>query len=464
MTRVLFLTHEVIGRKMAGPAIRCCELARQLVGHCEVTVATPMPIDEAFEAPFRVVSFDDDPIRLRSLAEAADVIVLQGLMHRRYPLLTKLGKFLVADLYDPFIFESYPGFLAQPDGGATDYLHFWDVMNEQMELADFSICASDRQRDMWIGRYCALGRLTPALFERDPSFRSLIDVIPFGVSDTPPRHEKRVLKGVVPGISETDKVLLWGGGIWNWFDPLTVIRAVARLAETRQDIKLYFLGVKPPNPEIPEMEMATEAVRLAEALGVKDRFVFFNHGWVPYDERQNYLLEADVGISSHFDSIETRFSFRTRVLDYLWAGLPLITTEGDAMAELTRARELGIVTRFESVDDWAAAISRLVDDPAQAERARANVRAQAEAFRWSTVAVPLRRYCEAPAHAPRALWSVSKHYRPWDDPSSLVGLGAKALRVLKTGGPQLLLAKGRRFLAKHLPASSSSSSRKAPLP
>lgn len=463
MTRVLFLTHEVIGRRMAGPAIRCCELARQLVDVCDVTVATPMPLDDAFDAPFKTVSFEDDPVRLRALAEASDVIVLQGLMHRRYPLLTKLGKYLVTDLYDPFIFESYPGFISQPDGGATDFLHFWDVMNEQMELADFSVCASDRQRDMWIGRYCALGRLTPSLFQRDPSFRSLVDVVPFGISDTAPRHEKRVLKGVVPGIAPDDKVLLWGGGIWNWFDPLTVIRAVARLAETRQDIKLYFLGVKPPNPEIPEMEMATRAVQLAEELGVKDRFVFFNHGWVPYDERQNYLLEADIGISSHFDSIETRFSFRTRVLDYLWAGLPLITTEGDAMAELTTQRELGIVTRFESVEDWASAISRLVDDPAFAARAGRNVRAQAEAFRWSKVALPLRNYCEAPSRAPQALWSVSKHFRPWDEASSLLGAGAKALRVLRTGGPRLLIAKGRRFLAKHLPASSPSS-RKAPRP
>ena len=74
------------------------------------------------------------------------------------------------------------------------------------------------------------------------------------------------------------------------------------------------------------MAMAAEAVALAEELGLRDRVVFFNFGWVPYAERGRYLLEADVAVSAHFDDIETRFAFRTRFLDCLWAGLPVVTT------------------------------------------------------------------------------------------------------------------------------------------
>ena len=44
------------------------------------------------------------------------------------------------------------------------------------------------------------------------------------------RHaHAHVLKGVVPGIGADDKVILWGGGIYNWFDPLTLLRAVDKL-------------------------------------------------------------------------------------------------------------------------------------------------------------------------------------------------------------------------------------------
>ena len=94
------------------------------------------------------------------------------------------------------------------------------------------------------------------------------------------------LRGVVPGIGADDRILLWPGGIWNWFDPLTVIRAVHELSQRRDDVRLFFLGAPAPEPGVPEMAMAgARRVALAEELGLRDRVVFFNFGWVPYAER-----------------------------------------------------------------------------------------------------------------------------------------------------------------------------------
>lgn len=46
-------------------------------------------------------------------------------------------------------------------------------------------------------------------------------------------------------------------------------------------------------------------------------------------------MEADAGVSTHMSHVETTFSFRTRILDYLWAGRPpMVVTEGDSFAEL----------------------------------------------------------------------------------------------------------------------------------
>src|SRR4029079_11875445 len=99
--------------------------------------------------------------------------------------------------------------------------------------------------------------------------------------------------------------------------------------------------------EIGEMTMTTRAVRLAEELGLRDRVVFFNFGWVPYAERGRYLLEADLGVSAHFDDLETRFAFRTRLLDCFWAGLPVVTTRGDSLREVVAARDLRRRVDFE---------------------------------------------------------------------------------------------------------------------
>ena len=94
-----------------------------------------------------------------------------------------------------------------------------------------------------------------------------------------------------------------------------------------------FLGLRHPNPAVPEMPVATELQALSAQLGLTGKHVFFNPGWVPYERRADFLLDADVAVSTHLDHLETRYSFRSRVLDYLWAGLPMVLTAGDVLAD-----------------------------------------------------------------------------------------------------------------------------------
>jgi glycosyltransferase involved in cell wall biosynthesis len=197
-----------------------------------------------------------------------------------------------------------------------------------------------------------------------------------------------VLKGVVPGIERDDKVVLWGGGIWNWFDPLTVIHAVHRLE--RPDVKLYFLGTRHPNAAVPEMRMATQAADLARDLGLLERRVFFNSDWVPYADRGAYLLEADVGVSAHFDEVESRFAYRTRLLDYVWAGLPIVTTDGDSLAGLVRERRLGRTVAPRDVAAWAEALAAAVDPAERTARASRFEAVRAE-LAWPRVVDELER-------------------------------------------------------------------------
>ena len=262
-------------------------------------------------------------------------------------------------------------------------------LTQEVALAtgDAFVCASEKQRDFWLGALASARRLDRASYERDPSLRTLIDVVPFGIDSEPPEPGP-ALRGVVPGIGADDKILLWPGGIWNWFDPLTVIRAVHEISRRRDDVRLYFLGVKHPNPEIPDMAMAGEAVALAEELELRDRVVFFNFGWVPYAERGRYLLEADVAVSAHFDDIETRFAFRTRFLDCLWAGLPIVTTRGDTLGELIVASGGGSAVDVGDVDGWFAQL-RLCSTNEPARREARGCRATASLGGVALVVAPL---------------------------------------------------------------------------
>ncbi len=235
--------------------------------------------------------------------------------------------------------------------------------------------------------------------------------------------------------------MLWAGGVYSWFDPLTLVRAVHALRDEHRDLRLVFLGMRHPNPDVPEMGMAGQTRRLAQALGLTGEQVFFNETWVPYADRQNWLLDADAGVSTHFEHIETTFAFRTRILDYLWAGLPIVTTDGDAFAELVAAEELGVVVPAQDPVALAAALQRVLYDDAFAARCRDRIAAVAQRYTWEAALAPLAAFCRHPRPAPDRLHPAPPELRrinPLRRTNPLRRDAALVREYLAAGGPSEL--------------------------
>jgi hypothetical protein len=332
--RILVATPDVLQPKMAGPAIRAFRMALALSAEHDVELVSTVGCDFSHPA-FRASFADGD--RFRDAVKRAEVIVIQGHLIEQHPWLRRTDKILVADIYDPFHLEVLEQARDEPPNSrrVTTRLTV-ETLNEQLTRGDFFLCASEKQRDFWLGQLAAVGRINPATYDQQENLESLIAIAPFGVDEEPPTHTKSVLRGVVPGIDEDDKVILWGGGVYNWFDPLTLLRAIDKLRRRLPNVRLYFMGMAHPNPHVPAMRMAFQARELAEELGLVGTHVFFNAGWVDYDDRQNYLLESDVGVSTHLNHVETAFSFRTRLLDYFWASLPVVASDGDSFGDVIR--------------------------------------------------------------------------------------------------------------------------------
>ena len=401
---VLLILSDVVGERMAGPGIRAWELARVLSQHFQVTLALPpflkvteTPPEPDFPARLQVCQQTAD---LKHFVGQADVIMTLGAVLRVYPFLAKTGKPLVVDAYDPFMLTGLQQHRAAPsEKRLAAHEEYRRAHLLALREADFVLCASEKQRDYWLGMLSAVGRLNPYTHDDDPRAGRLIGVVPFGLSDTPPRHLRQVLKGVYPGIDAEDKVVLWSGGIWDWLDAETAIRAMARIAEDRSDIKLFFMGTDRPNPTVAKMAAVDHAMALSRQLGLYERSVFFN-GWVPYADRENFLLEADIGISLHRDVLETRFAFRTRLMDCLWAGLPVVATRGDVLGEELGRRGLGKLVTAGDEEAIAAAILELLDTPDLKEESAPRFAAAAADYRWQDVAKPLIAFCQNPRLAP----------------------------------------------------------------
>ncbi len=453
--RIVVATSDTLTPRMAGPAIRAWHMAKLLSHEHEVRLVTRARCEVShpdFEARGGV-GLDE----WRELEQWCDVIVLQGFLLHDVPFLTQSRKVIVVDLYDPFHLEQLELFRFEPLEWRTNVIaDSVRVLNEQILRGDYFMCASEKQRDFWLGQLAAMQRVNPLVYERDESLSKFLSVVPFGVADEPPVRTGPGIRGVVDGIGPDDKVIIWGGGIYNWFDPLTLIRAVDRLRHRIPEVRLYFMGTKHPNPDVAEMRVSWEARQLAEELGLMGSHVFFNDGWVPYEERQNHLLDADIGVTNHFDHIETEFSFRTRVLDYFWTSLPVVSTAGDTLATLIENRGLGLTVEAEDVDGLEEALHRLLTDEELAAECRRNVAEIATELRWSQVMKPLVEFCRRAERAPDALQAqpVVKQPHVGIVRRELVARVKNKLRsarnVWREGGPVQMVNSGLRWLARRL--------------
>jgi len=397
MSKILLISNDVVGPTMAGPGIRYSEMAKALQKDHQVMLAAPEP-SESLEDIQTVVYAHGQYKTLIPYLEKASVVIAQSLHPTLLKVVRKKDIRFIADFYDPIVLENL-------EAQRNTYIEeqnvqnrfFLGIMNAQLATADHFLCASERQRDYWLGALTALGRLTPDIYREDPSLSNLISMVPFGYKNEVPKVKNdSALSAFVPHFNpKKDHVIIWGGGVWNWFDPLTLISAMHNIAKKRNDIKLLFLGTKHPNPHTPEMKMITQAHKLAEELKLKDNLVFFNEGWVPYDELANYLAPASIGASLHFDHAETRLSFRTRILSYIWAGLPILTTKGDSMSDLVEKAGLGISVDYKDVTAVEKAIVKLIDDQDFRREVKRNMAQIWPAFTWDRLLRPLSNRIKA---------------------------------------------------------------------
>jgi glycosyltransferase involved in cell wall biosynthesis len=88
------------------------------------------------------------------------------------------------------------------------------------------------------------------------------------------------------------------------------------------------------------------------------------------------------------------------MLDYLWAGLPIVCTRGDVLSEVIDRNELGFVVGYRNVAAVATALDTLANEDAlRRQERRLRLRLESDRRRWSLMAEPLVEFCREPALA-----------------------------------------------------------------
>ncbi len=389
-----------MGEMLGGAAIRAYEIARALTDVAEVTLAAPgtapSGLARARYFPFAL----DDPRPLRDLFNATDVVIMRPPNPVVAGWLRTSGARIVFDLNDPLPLDILEARRSAP---RLEQL-FWntvalDQFLNALHTGHHLICGGTRQRDLYLGALLGSRLMLPAAYQADPSFRSFLDRVPFGIPAEPPRRvDGAGPRTQCPQLGDDARIVLWNGGIWNWLDPVTAVAATVKAAEHDPRVRLMFMFTSgrnwTPNDE------AQRAHDLASQLGVLNRLVFFNDATVPYGERATWLLDADCLISTNGDHLEANFAFRTRLLDCFWAGVPAVCTGGDELSERIERCRGGVTVPHGDVDAVAAGILEVLENGRDSYRAR--LIESGEELIWPRVVDPLKRIV-AIERPPRAL-------------------------------------------------------------
>lgn len=387
---ILLLTSDTIGPKMAGPGIRAINFASVLQhsGH-RVKVISTADVNQITGLEIYSVKVAKKK-NFRQFHSWSDIIIFQGLAFEEFPELRKSTKILIADAYAPVVSETIARMSNMSlRSSRKQFRDAQRIQREQILRSDYVLCANQRQRDLYLGTFLSLVQPTRTdLFDLNQAKNKFI-VVPFGLDSTKPIHTEQVLKGVIPGIKEKDKVVIWSGGLYEWFDTRTLIEAFSLIARKNSGIKLFFLGAQNPNHNSQISNSISQTINFAEEKNLLNNTVFFNESWTDFDQRQNYLLEADLGVTTQYESVETFFSFRTRMLDYIWAELPVVSTEGDYFSQLIIHEQLGKVVPYQDPESLAEAIVEMLRDKKIYQKAKSNLSLLRSEFTWSNALEPL---------------------------------------------------------------------------
>jgi glycosyltransferase involved in cell wall biosynthesis len=256
--------------------------------------------------------------------------------------------------------------------------------------------------------------------QRDHKLAGLPDVVLNAPVEPPADADVKGLREQLR-LSEDVPLLVYGGGVNRARGVGTAVEALPQLP----DVHLAIVAR--------ENSVTTELLARAAELGVGDRVhlaPFVSAEVVPL-----YLRSASIGLSPLLHAPNHDIAVTNKFCEYLAAGLPIITSDTPAQADLVRELDLGAVYTAGDVDAFVHAVwsvladrdriaKRISGDPellhrfswaAQAEVIRsvyADVMGQLPDAAWAPGATVVRRLLPAPPELPETRWRATRQTQP----------------------------------------------------
>lgn len=273
---------------------------------------------------------------------------------------------------------------------SDDHLYyFWKLEELVLERGDVFSSVSSPQRFALIGRLGGTGRLN-----RYTVGYEFVHVIPCGIEKDNYMHTKNVIRGKY--VNADDFVILWSGGYNTWTDIDTLFSALEIVMAKNGKIKFVSTG-----GAIPGQNEATypSFLKLIESSKYKDRYIML--GWVSTEDLPNIYQESDLGINIDKYCYEVVLGSRHRLLDWMKAGLPILTTKPSELTQILDKGKMLFTYPNNSPKLLAKMILELSSEKETiveyAQRAKDFVQKE---FSYERTIEPFRKWVNDPKHAP----------------------------------------------------------------
>lgn len=305
------------------------------------------------------------------------------------------------------------------------------IWTKALRRGDILLCANEAQKKFYTGVMAQVGRINPITYGDE----DLIQIVPYGIY-----REKAVAKNdPVSKLVKNKKAfkLLWFGGIYPWFDLTNLLEAVKNANKTTP-IELIMVGVKNPFNQHPDFIKRYEEVMDYIKNNNMDEIVHVTD-WVKFEDRAEWYLGSDAVVLINNIGMENTLAWRTRLVDYVWADLPIVTNGGDPMSDILEANKAVYILPDLDVKTIEKEIIKISKDKETLKQVSTNLSKVRRLFYWDKVTENLSKL-------------ISKGYKPAD-----AGL-LKEIEILNSpvlqnaGGSRIVRAKNkaRRITGKAL--------------
>lgn len=350
-------------------------------------------IIERRDRGFVHLSIDDtrwhDPRRLRDLVATlrAECAIAVTLMAGAVASQVVSNLPLWIDLYgDPMAEAQLKASLYRDD---EQLIHYWQQLHSVLQRGDVFSAVSERQQWSTVGALGAAGRLN----QRTVGY-SFVHSIPAAHESAPFPPVSRAIRGEI--VPHDAFVILHSGGFNTWTDVDCLFEAVSRLMEKHPHAYLIATGGAISGHDDHTYQ---RFVSLIAESPFRNRFVL--RGWISSDDLPAYYAAADVTVCTDRRGYEPQLGSRTRVLDWLRAGLSCILSSQPELAQELAQKGGALIYPPEDADALSDRLRWCAEHPMELRQIGAHGREMLrDRYDYQATAQPLLAWLQKPIHAP----------------------------------------------------------------